>query len=578
MEIKKGIAVSPGIVIAPAVVLETQDIQVRRRTITSDRVGHEQQLVEQAFEGARKDLTVLSEQMSRSFGKQTADIFQFHLGLLGDPKLKARIDETIASRMYTAAFATHFVLRSYQKRFRNMPRHFAERMKDIYDIERRLLHEILGLATKELEDIEGEAIVIAHDLTPSQVANFDRTKILGFCTEAGGQTSHAAILARQLEIPAIVGLPDVVNEVCGGDVLILDGSHGVLTIRPDQDALTEAQELRLERARLEHALDEIRDLPAVTRDGVEVRLLANIEFPQEAAVGLERGADGVGLYRTEFVFLQRKADPSEDEQYEIYKQALEAAGGKPTVIRTFDLGADKYIPHHYPDSERNPFLGLRSIRYSLQFREMFIAQLRAILRASVHGKCRIMLPLITKVMELRQGRMLLGYVMEDLEEDGIPFDRDIPLGIMVETPAAAINAYTLARECDFFSIGTNDLVQYTCAVDRSNERVAHLYTPSEPAVIMLVRDVIRAAKRAGIECSLCGEMAGEPIYTPLLLGLGLRSFSMAPGNLMRVKQVIRKVSIEYCEKVARKVRSLDSDRLVTNYLREEVRKIVPGAV
>jgi phosphotransferase system enzyme I (PtsI) len=459
-----------------------------------------------------------------------------------------------------------------------MPSHFADRVKDIFDIERRLVHQILGQAGKELADIEGEVIVVAHDLTPSQVAKFDRTKVLGFCTEAGGRTSHAAILARQMEIPAIVGLPDVVSEVCGGDLVILDGTHGVLTIRPDQDALTEAQELRLERARLEHALDEIRELPAVTRDGVRVQLMANIEFPYEAAVGLSKGADGVGLYRTEFVFLQRDADPTEDEQYEIYREALQAANGHPTVIRTFDLGADKYAQHHYAESERNPFLGLRSIRYSLQFRDMFITQLRALLRASAMGNCRIMLPLVSKVMELRQAKMLLGYVMEDMEEEGIPFDRQIPLGIMVETPAAAINAHALAREAAFFSIGTNDLVQYTCAVDRSNERVAHLYTPSEPAVISLIRDVIRAAKRAKIDCSLCGEMAGEPIYTPLLLGLGLRSFSMAPGNLLHIKQIIRRVSIDYCEKVARKVRSLDSDRLVTNYLRDEVRKILPAAV
>jgi phosphotransferase system enzyme I (PtsI) len=470
-------------------------------------------------------------------------------------------------------------MRTYQRRFHDMKDPLIrERVRDVQDIERRLMRHLLGQAREDLSHLTEPVVVIARDLTPSQAAHLDTTKVVGVATDAGGLTSHTAIFARSLEIPAVMGLEDATTCVSGGDLVIVDGTHGLVIGNPDVETEDRYRAMESKHHEMRVGLQELRDLPAETIDGVRVYLNGNIEFPHEVATCLAKGADGVGLYRTEFLYLREDDEPTEEDHLAAYLEAIRASEGKPMVIRTLDLGADKYTQNRSFEPERNPFLGLRSIRYCLQHLDVFKIQLRAILRASVEGDIRIMFPLITGLMEFRQGRMVLGEAMEDLEEQGIPFRREIPLGIMIETPAAALQCKEFAREVEFVSIGTNDLIQYTLAVDRSNERVASLYTASHPAVVLLLRDIIRTSEKYDVECSLCGEIAGEPIYTLLLLGLGLRRFSMAAGDVPEIKKIIRSTTTAHAQKVARRALGFETDRQVTNYLRDETRKIWPYAV
>ncbi len=449
-----------------------------------------------------------------------------------------------------------------------------ERAKDVLDIERRLLHHVGAESRQELDTLEEPVIIVAHDLTPSQLVMLDRSKrLLGFATDVGGTTSHTAIIAAGLDIPAVVGLEDITSHVSSGDTLVIDGLHGVVVINPDKAQrdgyAAEAEHLNEIRA----TLDELRDLRAETKDGVVIEIHGNIEFPIEVEDCLAKGAAGIGLFRTEFLFMQENHLPSEEEQFKAYCEAARALGDRPLVLRTLDLGGDKTHGSGTWETEKNPFLGLRSIRYSLQNLSMFRAQLRAIGRASAFGDIRVMFPLISRIMELRQAKFVFSLVLEELEEEGYDFKANIPTGVMIETPAAAICSRELAREADFLSIGTNDLIQYTLAVDRTNERVAQLYTPADPSIIRLIRGVIRDGNRAGTSVSLCGEMAGDPLFTILLVGMGLRSISMAAGNIPRVKKIIRSITLADAEKVKKRVLSFETEREVVNYLRDETRKV-----
>ena len=578
MDIRKGIPVSPGVAIAPAVVLDTEEYRITQHAVPPEAVEHELGHVDMALEGARKDLIALRDQTASRLGQETAAIFDFHVGVLTNESFRQKLLDGVRQSRYTAAYAVSRTMREYRHRFQGIREAvFSDRIKDVNDIEKRLLRHLLGHSREDLEHLTEPVVVISHDLTPSQTAQLDRSKVLGFVTDAGGLTSHTAILARSLGIPAVVGLNDITDAVSGGDVVIIDGTKGLVIRNPDARTLSEYERAEERLEAFVHELDELRDLPATTSDGVQIELLGNIEFPHEVATCLERGAVGIGLYRTEFLYLQGDGEPSESDHYDAYASAIEAAGGRPLVIRTLDLGADKYanIGGESPEIERNPFLGLRSIRFSLAHVEIFKAQLRAILRAAQDGDVSLMFPLISKITELRQAKWILAEAMEDLEESGLGYKKDIPVGIMVETPSAVAMAGRLAKEVDFFSIGTNDLIQYTLAVDRSNERVAPLYTAADPAVIRFVRDVIRQAGRADVECSLCGEMAGDPVFTLLLIGLGLRKLSMAPNDIPEIKQIIRKVTISRAEKVTRKVMTMESDREISNYLRGELRKTLP---
>ena len=578
MEIKKGIGVSPGVVISTAVVLDAENLVIPRRRIAPADAEAEAARFTEVLRQTLEDRTRLRDDVAARQGREIAGIFDFHLGILRDKSLLDQIIAEIRSQHSTPEYAVSTVMHKYADVFARMSdRYMSERGKDVHDVERELLRRLIGQKRPDLLNLATEVVLIAHDMLPSQTAALDRTHVKGFATDAGGRTSHTAIVARAMGIPAVVGLGDITAEVNGGDTVIIDGNHGVVIIDPDQQTMVEYQESERRRLKVETDLATLQDLPAQTLDGYLISLQSNIEFPEEVDDALRRGAEGVGLYRTEFLFLAKEREPSEEEHYGAYADALLRLKKRPLVIRTLDLGADKYTQARAANPERNPFLGNRSIRMCLHDIPMFKRQLRAIMRASVLGDVRIMFPMISTLMELRQARMVLNDVMEELEDEGISFNREIPVGIMIEVPSAAIMASQFAKEVNFFSIGTNDLVQYTLAVDRTNERVAGLFCPGHPAVLELVRDVIRKGTRANIGVSMCGEMAGEPLYTLLLLGLGLTTFSMNSPDIPEVKRIIRSTTMEHARAVARRVMSFDSERQVMHYLRDETRKIDPEA-
>lgn len=561
MEIKKGIAVSPGVAIAPAVMLESEEYRIGEKTIPAGEVPAELQRLASGFDESLAEVNLLRDSMARQLGQDIASIFDFHYGVLSQIRLREQIASLIQQRSYSAAFAAREVLRGYQRRFLNMEDELLrERVRDIRDIERRLLRHLCGVGAENLAHLTEPAILIAHDLTPSQSANLGQTKVVGVAMDAGGLTSHTAIVVRSMGIPAVMGLNDVSEVASSGDTIILDGTKGLVIIRPDQDMLAEyrAEEERMQK--LAGNLIELRDKPAVTQDGVKITLLSNIEFPYEAKTSLEKGAEGIGLYRTEFLYLRSEAEPTEEEHYEAYTSVIRAVGDLPVTIRTLDLGADKYTQSQGRDPERNPFLGLRSIRYCLQNLEPFKVQLRAMLRASIEGDVRIMFPLISSLMELRQAKMALGDAMEDLEELGVPFRRNLPVGIMVETPAAALQIRELMREVDFISIGTNDLIQYMLAIDRVNDRIAHLYEPTHPAVVRILKHIVDEAHRKKLKVSVCGEMAGDPVMAPLLLGLGVDELSMSPPLLPAVKYAIRAMTLADARALAGAALSMGSGK------------------
>jgi len=567
--------VSSGVVIGDALVLETEESRVPRRIVPRDQIDHEVSLADRAFESARKEVADEREQFAARAGNELADIFGFHERWLGDVKPRKEIASLIRSKHYSSAYAISVFMRKYRRRFQEMGSPFLqERAKDIQDIERRLLHHVGGETRMELASLREPVIIVAHDLTPSELVALEKTKrLLGFATDAGGTTSHTAIIAAGLGIPAVVGLENITSHVSSGDTLVIDGLHGVVVVNPDesQRSTYAAEAKHLEEVR--DTLAELTELAAETRDGVRINLLGNIEFPLEIDDCINRGAEGIGLFRTEFLFLEADPLPGEEDQYRAYCDAVTAVGDRPLVIRTMDLGGDKCHRGGGWEVEKNPFLGLRSIRYSLQNLSMFRSQLRAILRASVNGDVRVMFPLISRIMELRQAKFVLSLVMEELEEEGFEFKSDIPVGVMVETPAAAICARELARETDFMSIGTNDLIQYTLAVDRTNERVAQLYSPADPSILRLIRRVVKDADRSTTSISLCGEMAGDPLFAILLVGMGLRTLSMAAGNIPRTKKIIRSISLADAIRVRKRVMSFETEREVLNYLRDETRKV-----
>jgi len=577
MKIKKGIGVSPGVAVARAVVLDAEEIDIPQRHVPVDHAQAEKSRLENAIRKSKEEILDLQQRTVDRIGKETASIFDFHLGMLEDKVLLEKFLDTIVSGSVTAEYAVQTVLRGYAKEFLAMPEYLADRVKDVYDIEKRLLRNLTGQARQSLSHLRQDVVVLAHDMTPSQTAGMDRDHIKGMAIDAGGRTSHTAIVARALGIPAVVGLNDITAEATGGDTVIIDGNRGVVVVDPDAHTLETYEQYAQQQVEFVHSLDALRDLPAITRDGHEVTLLGNIEFPPEADTVFEKGGQGIGLYRTEFLYLGSDTEPTEEDHYHAYRQVLEAVGDRPCVIRTVDLGADKYTQARARVPERNPFLGLRSIRYCLQNLGMFKTQLRAIFRAAADRRVSIMFPLITNLLELRQAKACVRDVMEDLEEDGVEHGTDVLVGMMVETPSAALQCNSFAQEVDFFSIGTNDLVQYTLAVDRGNERVASLFSSANPSVLRLIKEILRAGQRHGVPVSVCGEMAADVQYTLLLLGLGLRTFSCTPPAIPEIKKIIRSVTMEQALQVARRVMSFDTDQEIVSFLRIETRKILPEA-
>lgn len=575
----QGIPVSPGVAIGPALVLRDGGVSVEPRLMDPDDAADQLTALRASVAEVAEELSRAREQTAALAGEETGDIFAAQLQMLRDPRLDGELVRRITRHRQSAAFAVDRVLGNYAAALRKLDSPLlAERSQDVLDIRRQLLTKLGAMDGDPLSDIDRESVVLAANLTPSETANLDRRFVRGFATEAGGPGGHTAIVAKGLELPAVVGIGPFLEEVAGGVTTIVDGDRGRFIIDPDAEQLAYYRG-RIERRRsLAERLTEIRELPAETADGVRINLNANIEFPHEAEHGLQRGADGVGLYRTEFLYLTGDDEPTEEDHYEAYTEVARAMNGRPVVVRTLDLGADKVGPRSSGVAEANPFLGLRSIRLSLKHLDVFRPQLRAIMRAAVHGDLRVMFPLITTPGEYRQARMMWNVVAEDLAAAGVPHRSDIPVGMMVEVPAAVMMLEAFIGEVDFLSIGTNDLAQYTLAVDRSNPAVADLYQSADPAVLRLISRCIEVSGEANVPLGVCGEIASNPSRALLLVGMGIRSLSVPPVQLPRVKKAIRSVSACQCRQIAQRAMQLDGARDVDMYLRDRLETFVPELV
>lgn len=575
MRVLQGIAVSSGVAIAKALVVDAQQPRVTRRFISRANVEAELERLRQAMDAVAGQIQQSQQEVATELGDQYGAIFSAHLQMVRDEKLSESLVASIRFRHYTAEYAVSQSFARYIQFFERVPNPFLrERAGDFRDIEQRLLTVLFGGDSRRKLRASQPSIVLAHDLTPSEMANLERGTIRGIVTEVGGPGSHSAIVAEALELPAVVGVGPHLREITTDTLLIIDGFQGRVIASPDEETIARyEQEVEQQR---QHAirLRGLRDLPATTADGESLSLLANIEFPHEADACLERGANGVGLYRTEFLYLGQETEPTEEDHYQVYAKVIRDMKGCPIVIRTQDLGADKIGDDNHP-LEANPFLGLRSIRLSLRNTDQFRRQLRAILRASVLGDVRVMFPLVSTLHELRQAKMLLSDLMEDLEEQSIDFNRNLKVGIMVEVPSSVIMLDRFAREIDFISIGTNDLVQYTLAVDRNNPDVAPLYNSCDPAVLRLIQMAVDSARKAGIEVTLCGQMGGNPVYTMLLIGMGLRSLSVTPSAIPEIKQICRTVTAEKCRELVGRVREMDNAWEIKRLLRENLRQLFP---
>ncbi len=578
MYVKRGIAVSPGVAIGPALVFGTESFRIPHRFVSIDAVDMALARFRAAVETTCQEIELNVTLANERLGAQYAAIFTAHLMMLRDHKVVAEIEALIREKSFSPEFAVSRVLRQYAKRFQNLgDQYFAERSADIYDLEKRLLKHLLGENREELSHLTEPVLLLAHNLSPSETAGLDKRFVLGFATEVGSHTSHTAILAGALELPAVVGIGGFLSDVAGGETIIIDGSHGTVIIDPDEETLAKYRSSEARFRSFTKRREGLRSLPSETRDHVSVQLMGNIEFPEEAETAKQRGAAGIGLYRTEFLYLEKQREPTEEDHYRAYREVLKAFPTEPVVIRTLDLGADKMpgkLRAEYPD-DINPALSVRSIRLSLTHLELFKTQLRAILRAAVHGDLRIMFPLVSTLLEFRQARMILGDVMEDLEEQGVEYNRDVPVGMMVEVPAAAILAEEFAREVDFFSIGTNDLIQYTLAVDRGDAAVANLYRAGDPSILRLLHMVIAAARKYHIPVSVCGQMSSDPLFVPLLVGMGLRQISVTPHVIPELKEVIRNLTLPKAERIASRAQSMELARDVESYLLGELKKICP---
>jgi len=576
MERLQGIAVSPGLAIGEVLVMDNEGFRIPRRFLPRDAVEDELERLDQAIRAATAEMERNRDRVRDQLGDDYAAIFAAHIQMLNDRRLHGELEEMIRQRHYSPEYSVSRALRRYAKVFQSLEGDYlAERASDIFDIEKRLLRHLFGRRREELGHLQSEVLILAHNLTPSETSNLNPKYVRGFVTEIGGPGSHTAIVAEALGIPAVVGIGPFLADVSGGETAIIDGYQGLVILHPDEETLARYRHEVVQYRTFAAKLEKLRDLPAETADGVRIQLLGNIEFPYEVEQCQKRGAVGIGLYRTEFLFLSGDHEPTEDEQVAAYSAVATAMKGLPVVMRTIDLGADKLPSMSFPEDERNPFLGLRSIRLALKNRPLFRTQLRAILRASPAGNIRIMFPLISTLLEFRQAKMVLKEAMEDLEEEGAPFDRGIEVGMMVEVPSAVMMMDRFVEDVDFFSIGTNDLIQYVLAVDRSNKDVASLYTASDPAVLRLIDMSVRTADAHQVPISMCGQMCGNPLYTMLLLGIGLRSLSITPAGIPEIKQVCRRATLPDCRRVAERALELESARDVRTYLKEELSKVMP---
>ena len=572
METIKGIPVSPGISIADAALLRSDNLRIHRRFVGKDDIESEVRRFERAARKAGRDLDAQIEALGEDL-MIAAQVLQTHRDMLNDPGLHSDVLTRIRENNFTAAYAVSIVMGEYYDRFEKMESEYlSERSHDIKDIERQLLTRILG-KRRERRVFRENVTVVAHNLTPSQTASMAKEMVVGFAVDVGGRTSHTAILARAIQVPAVVGLKDISRKVVNGDTLVIDGYTGEVIVNPDKKTLAIYRRKARYSEKFFSQLQEEIGWPAETIDGYEISLSANIELPEEISTALEWGAKGIGLYRTEFLYDQ--GFPDEELHFKTYRKAVKTLRGRELVIRTLDAGADKFHEEFVGFAESNPFLGCRSIRLCLQKPDLFESQVRAALRVSVFGPIKIMLPMISTIEELRTAKEMIAKVREELASEGVEMAPRVPVGIMVEVPSIALIIDRVADEVDFFSIGTNDLVQYSLAVDRVNEHVAHLYQPSHPGILRLIREVIITSNRADIPVSICGEMCSEPAYILLLMGLGLRHFSLSPIAIPTVKRVIRQVTMKEAVKVADECLNSEQASESEELLSKRVKKLLP---
>jgi len=571
----KGISASPGVAIGKAFLYNSEDIRVPKIKLKLSEIPHEIARFEEALIKTRSELITIRNNISSEMGTKHGEIFNAHLLVLEDSMIIDEVVSRLRNQKYNVEYVFEDVLKKYVTAFQKMDdEYLRERITDIEDVGKRLLRNLLGKKKQTLLDIPPESIVVAYDLAPSDTATMHRKHILGFVTDIGGKTSHTVIMAKSLEIPAVVGLENITANVKSGDILIIDGTTGNVYLNPDRATIAQYLKEQKKLLKFDKDLQEIKFLPAETKDGHRVELGANIELPDEIPGVLSHGAEGIGLYRTEYFYMNRVGLPTEEEHYQAYKSVVENIKPNALTIRSLDLGGDKFLSQLDVPKEMNPFLGWRAIRLSLANPEIFKTQLRAILRASAHGKVRLMYPMISGVEELEAANKCLEEARQELKARKIPFGRNMEVGVMIEVPSAALIADILASRVDFFSIGTNDLIQYALAVDRVNEKIAYLYEPAHPAVLRLLKNVIDAGHAKGIWVGMCGEMAGEPKFAPLLLGLGLDEFSVPAPYLLRIKKIIRSVSYEDAKDMVQQALGLATGKEVEALVSKRFKDIV----
>ena len=568
-----GIGASPGVAVGHAFVLDARRVRTPKVKLTRDEVETEVLRFKTAIDLSDRQLEDIKSKLTGqgTDGGEHGLILEAHRLMLHDPMFLVEVSRLIKEDGINAEWAVRRVCRRLRHQFDNLDdEYFRERRSDIEFVADRLVRNLMGELVDPELSVPANSIIVAHDVSPADAALLLRDgKVAAFVTDLGGQTSHTAIVARAREVPAVVGLSKASDSIRNGDVVAVDGRRGLVLINPTEEHLALFRETMRRQLATEQLALKTAELPAVTTDGVKVTLLGNMEFPEEIPSLLAHGAEGIGLYRTEFLFLNRPSPPTEEEHFESYKQVLTAMGDRPVTIRTLDLGADK-VPGKKPEKENNPAMGLRAIRYCLQHRDLFRAQLRALLRASVYGNLRVMFPLISSISELREARSELERCRSELSRQGVPMGKRFPVGIMVETPSAALIADRLALEADFFSIGTNDLIQYTIAIDRQNRDVAYLYRPLHLGILRSLTNIVTAARNANIPVAMCGEMAGDPTLTLVLVAVGLEQFSMTSGQIPMVKNIVRAISKAEAVAVLEKAMQFSSAEEIERFIKQEM--------
>ena len=564
----KGTGASAGIGIGTAVVVEESELVIERREISDTEA--EIQRFRSAVDRTIADTERMAQDLASRAGEKEAEIMQGHMLLLADPMLTGEIENAVRNEMVNSETAIENVCNMYAEMFASMGDELMQqRAADMRDIKTRMQRSLMGIQSADIASLPAGSILVARDLTPSMTAGSNPANVAGIVTELGGRTSHSAILARALEIPAVVAVTGLLAGVRDGDAIVLDGSSGDVYVNPDEETRKAFAGRRTQLADEKKELERYIGMPSVTRDGIRVEIAANIGRPEDVDKVLQYDGEGIGLFRTEFLFMDREEMPTEDEQLAAYRRVAEAMDGRPVIIRTLDIGGDKEIPYMGLEKDENPFLGYRAIRFCLDRKEdVYKPQLRAILRASAYGNIRIMIPLVTCIEEYRQARALVEEIKGELDSRGIPYKRDIQVGIMVETAAASLIADIFAREVDFFSIGTNDLTQYTMAVDRGNKKVSYLYSVFNPAVLRSIRHIISCAREAGIMVGMCGEAASDPLMVPLLLAFGLNEFSMSASAILRTRRLVTGYSVKELQAVADEAMSFSTAAEIEQYMRK----------